>query len=138
VGANLSWQPNAFHTFELGYIRTLNNTILLKGPPSSLNFDVYSFRNQYDDAVDVRWTGVFSPRKNGFLYKTKVRCAYDYHVEATLVQLDFTYKPFMAFGFFARADLFGGENKGTTDVYNNLIVHYLDNDRFQVGVQYAF
>ena len=129
---------NAFNTFEMGYLHTFNNTVLVKGVPSSFTLDVYSLRNQYDDVVDVRWTGVFSPRKNGFLYKTKVRYAYDYKVDASLVQLDFTYKPFMAFSFFARADLFGGDARISTDVYNNVMVNYMDNDRLQVGVQYAF
>jgi len=138
VGLNLAWQVNAFHTIEMGYLQTVGSSVSVKGIPNGVTIDVYSFRDQYDDAVDLRWTGVFSPRKNGFLYKAKARYAYDYKVETSLVQLDFIYKPFMSFSFFTRADLFGGNKKPQTDIYNNLMANYLDKDRVQVGVQYAF
>jgi len=137
VGVNILWQVNTFHTLEAGALKTFNNSVTVKGLAGASSVDIYAYRNQYDNAVDLRWTAVFVPRQNGFLYKTKLRYAYDYKVDTSLVALDFIYKPFMAFSFFARADLFGGE-QAVIDSYNNLMVNYLDKDRFQVGVQYAF
>jgi hypothetical protein len=138
VGLNLAWQINTFHTLELGGLKTFDNSVIVRGLAGASTLDIYSFRNQYDNVVDARWTAVYKPQKNGFLFKTKLRYAYDYEVETSLFAADFIYKPFMAFSFFARADFFGGEKKPSSDVYNNLMASYLDKDRVQLGVQYAF
>ena len=137
VGLNILTKITSFHTLEFGGIRTFNNSIDVQGLGGGANLDIYSYRNQYDNAADVRITSVFAPRPHGFLFKTKFRWAYDYKAETSLVSADFTYMPIKNLSLFARTDLFGGQ-RDPGQVYNNLLVNYLNKDRGQVGVKYVF
>lgn len=137
TGIMFQFQPSPFHTVEMGGIRTFNNTVSAMGLGTGGSIDIYSLRNQYDNAVDLRLSSVFAPRPHGFLFQTKFRYAYDYKVETALLSADINYNPFSALTCFARLDFFGGE-RVVSDAYNNLLVNYLDNDRFQLGVKYVF
>jgi hypothetical protein len=137
VAAMLNMQLSAFHTFEIGGLRTFDNEIAVQGLGTGFKLDIYSFRNQYDNTVDLRLSSVFAPRPHGFLFQTKLRYAYDYKVETSLVSADLNYNPLAYLTCFARMDLFGGA-RDVSDTYNNLLVNYLDNDRFQIGVKYVF
>lgn len=131
-------QATPFHRIELGGIRTFNNQVSAVGFGSSAtSIDIYSFRNQYDNAADVRLLSVFAPRPHGFLFQTRLRYAYDYKVETSLMSADVNYNPIADLTFFARMDLFGG-SRVVSDAYNNLLVNYLDKDRFQIGAKYVF
>jgi len=137
LGLNVSWQATAFHTIEMGGLKTFNNNVSVLGLAGAGTLDIYSYRNQYDNAVDLRLTSVFVPRQHGFLFKTKIRCAYDYEVETSLLSFDFTYRPVAEVSIFTRMDLFGGERIADAK-YNNFLVNYLSRDRAQLGVQYVF
>jgi hypothetical protein len=137
VGFNTFYQLTSFHSVELGALRTFNSEVTVRGLVGSEQLDIFSFRNQYENVVDLRLTSVFFPREQGFLFKTKVRAAYDYKAETTLVSGEVNYVPVEALNIFARMDVFGGERL-ENEPYNNLLVNYLDKDRFQVGVKYVF
>lgn len=138
AGLMFNVQATPFHRVEFGGIRTFNNRVTALGLGSnSGSIDVYSFRNQYDNAADVRLLSVFAPRPHGFLFQTRLRYAYDYKVETSLISADVNYNPIADLTLFARMDLFGG-SRVVSDSYNNLLVNYLDNDRFQMGVKYVF
>lgn len=137
VGLMTNFQLTAFHTLELGGIKTFNNKVTAQGINTGGSIDVYSFRNQYDNAVDMRLTSVFAPRPHGFLFQTKLRYVYDYKVETSLISADFNYNPLSSLTCFARVDFFGGK-RDVSAFYNNILVNYLDNDRFQLGVKYVF
>lgn len=136
VGLNTFLQISSFHSVEFGALKTFKNKVSPQGPGVS-QLDVFSFRNQYDDAVDFRLTSVFFPREQGFLFKSKARVAYDYQAETTLISWELIYSPLEALNVFARMDIFGGE-RPSNEPYNNLLVNYLDKDRFQAGVKYVF
>lgn len=138
TGLMFNVQATPFHRVEVGGIRTFKNKITAEGLSAvGSNFDAYSFRNQYDNAVDFRLSSVFAPRPHGFLFQTKLRYAYDYKVETSLISADVNYNPLADLTFFTRVDFFGGK-RDVTEPYNNLLVNYLDNDRFQLGVKYVF
>lgn len=138
VGAMTYWQLNSFHRMELGWLRTFKNKISIGGGLTGIDsLDAYDFRNQYNNVVDMRLTSVFSPRSHGFLFKTKIRGAYDYKAETTLISLDFDYTPISELSIFARADFLGGDEPVDVD-YSDNIAQYLENDRAQVGVRYVF
>lgn len=137
VAAMFNFHLTPFHSLELGGIRTFKNSVSVQGLGTGNSVDIYSFRNQYDNAADVRLSSVFLPRSHGFLFRTRLRYAYDYKVETSLVSADINYNPFSYLTWFVRMDLFGGK-KGLSGAYNNLLVNYLDNDRFQTGVKYVF
>lgn len=137
LGMNALYQVTSFHTLEMGFLRTFNNQVTVQGISGASSVDAYSFRNQYDNVVDLRLTSVFFPRDNGFLFKSKARIAYDYHAETTLVSLEGIYSPFADVSTFIRGDLFGGSRNGL-NYYNNILVNYLNKDRIQAGVKYVF
>lgn len=137
VGLNTFYQITSFHSVEMGALKTYNNEVSVQGLAGAGQLDIFSFRNQYDNAVDLRLTSVFFPREQGFLFKSKARVAYDYEAETTLISWELIYAPLEALNVFARMDLFGGE-RPTGEAYNNLLVNYLDKDRFQAGVKYVF
>lgn len=138
TGLMLGFQVAQFHRLELGGIRTFNNDVSVQGTSGlGTEIDIYSFRNQYDNAADIRLSSVFAPRPHGFLFQTRLRYAYDYKVETSLISADFNYNPLADLTCFARMDFFGGR-RDVSDTYNNLLVNYLDNDRFQMGVKYVF
>lgn len=124
-------------TFEFGALKTYNNRVSVLGLSGTGSLDIYSYRNQFDDVVDVRWTSGFKPRPYGYLFRSKVRYAYDYEAETSLLSFEASYVPLEQLTLFALADFFGGQKpKGTS--YNNLMVDYLNNDRAQAGVRYVF
>ncbi len=138
VGMNLSYQVSSFHSLEIGALRTFHNSVKIGGGPAGVDsLEIFSFRNQYDNVVDLRLTSVFMPQAHGFLFKTKGRVAYDYTAETTLVSMELIYSPWMFMSAFVRADLFGGE-RPENKIYNNLLVNYLNRDRFQIGVRHVF
>ncbi|MBY0383663.1 hypothetical protein K2X05_00765 [bacterium] len=137
VSMNALLQMTAFHSIEMGALKTFDNQVTVRGLAGASNLDIFSFRNQYDNTVDLRWTSVFFPVDQGFLFKTKARVAYDYKAETTLISFEGIYSPVLDLNLFARADLFGGERL-TTEAYNNLLVNYLNKDRFQIGAKYVF
>lgn len=137
VGAMFNFQLTPFHTLEVGGLRTFKNRITVQGLGNSGSLDIYSFRNQYDNVADIRFSSVFAPRPHGFLFQTRFRYAYDYKVETSLVSADLNYNPLSYLTCFFRMDLFGGK-RDVSAAYNNLLVNYLDNDRFQIGVKYVF
>ena len=137
VGLNAFYQVSPFQSVEFGALKTYNNNVSIQGLSGAGQLDIFSFRNQYDNAVDFRLTSVFFPREQGFLFKSKARVAYDYTAETTLISWELIYAPLEALNIFARMDLFGGE-RPTDEPYNNLLVNYLDKDRFQAGVKYVF
>lgn len=138
TGVMVNIQATPFHTVEIGGIRTFNNRVSALGlSTGGGSIDIYSFRNQYDNAVDLRLSSVFAPRPHGFLFQTKLRYAYDYKVDTSLLSADVNYNPLADLTCFARIDFFGGK-RDVSDSYNNLLVNYLDNDRFQMGVKYVF
>ena len=138
VGMNFSYQVSSFHSLELGALRTFDNRVKIGGGPAGVDsLEIFSFRNQYDNVVDLRLTSVFWPQAHGFLFKTKGRVAYDYTAETTLLSMELIYSPLMDASAFVRADLFGGE-RPENKIYNNLLVNYLNRDRFQAGVRYVF
>ncbi len=137
VGFNALVKINSFQSLEMGGLRTFDNRVSVRGLAGAETIDIYSFRNQYDNAVDLRLTSVFFPRQQGFLIKTKARAAYDYKAETTLASLEAIYSPLIDISGFVRADFFGGKRL-TTEAYNNLLINYLNKDRIQVGVKYVF
>ncbi len=138
TGVMFGLQVAQFHRLEVGGIRTFNNDVSVQGTSGlGADIDVFSFRNQYDNAADVRLSSVFAPRPHGFLFQTRMRYAYDYKVETSLISADVNYNPLADLTCFARIDFFGGK-RDVSDTYNNLLVNYLDNDRFQLGVKYVF
>ncbi len=137
VSFNAFYQITPFQTIEMGALRTFNNEVTIRGLTGAGQLDIFSFRNQYDNAVDVRLTSVFFPREQGFLFKSKLRAAYDYKAETALVSWEVIYSPLEAVNIFARMDVFGGDRL-ESEPYNNLLVNYLDKDRFQAGVKYVF
>lgn len=137
VGFNALYQVTSFHSLEMGALRTFDNRVTVRGLASAETLDIFSFRNQYDNVVDLRLTSVFFPQQQGFLIKSKARIAYDYKAETTLLSLETIYSPFADVSAFARADFFGGERL-TNEAYNNLLINYLNKDRVQMGVKYVF
>lgn len=136
VSFNALFKINSFQSFEMGGLRTFNNQVTVQGFGSA-TVDVFSFRNQYDNAVDLRLTSVFFPRQQGFLIKTKARVAYDYKAETTMASLEAIYSPRVDISGFVRADFFGGR-RPAAESYNNLLTNYLNKDRIQTGVKYVF
>jgi hypothetical protein len=139
IGLNFLYHLTSFHSLEFGALRTFNNRVGVGGGPSGIedSVDIFSFRNQYENAVDLRLTSVFLPQKQGFLFKSKARVAYDYKAQTALASFEVIYSPIADGSLFVRADLFGGERL-TNEVYNNLLVNYLNRDRIQTGVKYVF
>lgn len=137
VGMNALLQLTSFHSVEMGALRTFDNHVTVRGLAGASNLDIFSYRNQYDNTVDLRLTSVFFPVDQGFLIKTKARVAYGYKAETTLISFEGIYSPAVDLNLFARADFFGGERL-TTEAYNNLLVNYLNKDRFQIGAKYVF
>lgn len=139
LGFHLLGQVTPTNTLEFGALKTFNNTVKVRldGIAGNFDIDAYTYRNQYDNALDLRWSSVFSPRPHGFLYRTKMRYAYDYKAETSLVSLEVNYRPLASLTLFALTDFFGGDRDKNL-AYNNLLVNYLNRDRAQAGVRYVF
>lgn len=137
VGLNLMAHLTAAHTVEFGALRTFKNSVSVRGLPGTTELDIFTYRNQYDNAVDLRWSSVAGPRSYGFLFKTKVRYAYDYEASTSLASFEVNCMPVEGFSVFALSDFFGGKREAGK-VYNNLLVNYLNRDRAQAGVRFVF
>jgi hypothetical protein len=137
VALHLTALINPTNTVEVGALKTFNNKVVVQGLTGTGSIDIYSYRNQYDDVIDARWTAGFAARPYGYLFKTKMRYAYDYEARTSLVSFEASYLPLEQLTLFALADFFGGQ-KPTGTGYNNLMTDYLNNDRAQAGVRYVF
>lgn len=138
VGATVQWNMRANHTLQAGWLRTFNNNITIGGGTPLDSVDAFSYRNQYNNVVDVSLSSAFVAGANGwYRYLTMLRLAYDYEADNALVSAQVGYQYTPSANLFARIDVFGGEDSDNTD-YNDLLSQYQENDRINMGVRYVF
>lgn len=135
-GASAEWAITSFQRIKASYMKVFRTATLAAGVHGDSNIDVFGFRNRFEEAARLEWTGHFLHKEAVPTLKSHLALTVDPARRDTWIKGQLSWWIRRGLEAMVQCDFFGSQEADIAG--DNFLTRFQNNDRCLVGGSYAF